>query len=160
MESVRRENKNLAEEIKDLMTQLSDDGRNVHELEKSRRRLEQEKDELQAALEEAEQALEQQESKITLVHLELSNVRGEIDRRLHEKEEEFDNTRRNHERAIESMQVDLGSCFSVRGGGLTFNRTKIIIRIIINNKKYHEKNFFALFEAVVILVLPHDLNIL
>jgi chromosome segregation ATPase len=94
LESIRRENQNLAEEIKDLMTQLSDDGRNVHELEKGKRRLEQEKDELQLALEEAEGALEQQESKITLVHLELSNVRAEIDRRLHEKEEEFDNTRR------------------------------------------------------------------
>jgi len=33
------------------------------------------------------------------------------------------------------------------------NRTKIIIRIIIDYKKYHEKFFFGLFEAVVILFI-------
>jgi hypothetical protein len=39
--------------------------------------------------------------------MELSTVRQEIDRRLHEKEEEFENTRRNHQRALESMQASL-----------------------------------------------------
>jgi chromosome segregation ATPase len=34
-------------------------------------------------------------------------VRQEIERRLHEKDEEFENTRRNHQRAIESMQASL-----------------------------------------------------
>ena len=37
---VKRENKNLAEEIKDLLDQLGDGGRSIHELEKQRRRLE------------------------------------------------------------------------------------------------------------------------
>ncbi len=39
--------------------------------------------------------------------MELSTVRQEIDRRIHEKEEEFENTRRNHQRSIESMQASL-----------------------------------------------------
>ena len=34
-----RENKNLADEIKDLMDQLGEGGRSIHELDKQRRRL-------------------------------------------------------------------------------------------------------------------------
>merc|ERR1711972_1156350 len=36
-----------------------------------------------------------------------SQARQEIDRRIAEKEEEFDNTRKTHARAIESMQASL-----------------------------------------------------
>merc|ERR1719244_877694 len=52
LDVVKRENKNLADEIKDLLDQLGDGGRSIHELDKQRRRLEVEKEELQAALEE------------------------------------------------------------------------------------------------------------
>lgn len=106
-ESVKRENRNLQDEIKDLMDQLGEGGRSVHELEKLRKRLEMEKEELQAALEEAEAALEQEENKVLRAQLELSQVRQEIDRRLQDKEEEFENTRKNHQRAIDSMQASL-----------------------------------------------------
>ncbi|GAB6026685.1 hypothetical protein CHUAL_013196 [Chamberlinius hualienensis] len=107
LEAIKRENKNLADEIKDLTDQLGEGGRSVHELEKSRKRLELEKEELQAALEEAEAALEQEENKVLRGQLELSQVRQEIDRRIQEKEEEFENTRKNHQRAIDSMQASL-----------------------------------------------------
>jgi len=83
----------LADEIHDLTDQLGEGGRNVHEMDKVRRRLELEKEELQAALEEAEAALEQEEAKTSRAHLELSNIRQEIDRRIAEKEEEFETTR-------------------------------------------------------------------
>merc|ERR1711970_1653049 len=107
LDSVRRENKNLADEIKDLMDQIGDGGRSLHEIEKCRHRLEIEKEELQAALEEAEAALENEENKVLRGQLELSQVRQEIDRRISEKEEEFDNTRKCHARAIESLQSSL-----------------------------------------------------
>merc|ERR1711971_1539254 len=93
LDVVKRENKNLADEIKDLLDQLGDGGRSIHELDKQRRRLEVEKEELQGALEEAEGALEQEE----------------IDRRIAEKEEEFENSRKNHARAMDSMQASLES---------------------------------------------------
>ena len=64
LDVVRRENKNLADEIKDLLDQLGDGGRSIHDLDKQRRRLEVEKEELQAALEEAESALDQEENKV------------------------------------------------------------------------------------------------
>ena len=93
LDIVKRENKNLADEIKDLLDQLGDGGRSIHELDKQRRRLEVEKEELQAALEEAEAALEQEENKVLRAQLELGQVRQEIDRKILEKVEEFENTR-------------------------------------------------------------------
>merc|ERR1712223_2173392 len=107
LDVVKRENKNLAEEIKDLLDQLGEGGRSIHELDKQRRRLEVEKEELQAALEEAEAALEQEENKVLRAQLELGQVRQEVDRKIAEKVEEFENTRKNHMRAMESLQASL-----------------------------------------------------
>merc|ERR1712240_659156 len=101
LDIVKRENKNLADEIKDLLDQLGEGGRSIHDLDKQRRRLEQEKEELQAALEEAEGTLEQ-----------------EIDRRVAEKEEEFNNTRKNHQRAMESMSASLEAEQKAKGEAL------------------------------------------
>merc|ERR1712147_139671 len=107
LDIVKRENKNLADEIKDLLDQLGEGGRSIHDLDKQRRRLEQEKEELQGALEEAEGALEQEENKVLRAQLELGQVRQEIDRKIAEKVEEFDNTRKNHQRAMDSLQASL-----------------------------------------------------
>merc|ERR1712236_85529 len=95
LDIVKRENKNLADEIKDLLDQLGDGGRSIHDLDKQRRRLETEKEELQAALEEAEATLEMEENKVLRAQLELGQVRQDIDRRVAEKEDEFNNTRYN-----------------------------------------------------------------
>jgi len=103
--ALRRENKNLSDEIRDITDQLGEGGRSVHELEKARKRLEMEKEELQSALEEAEAALEQEEAKVQRAQLDIGLIRQEIDRRLAEKDEEFDNTRKNNQRAMESMQA-------------------------------------------------------
>merc|ERR1712179_505066 len=56
---------------------------------------------------EAEAALEQEENKVMRAQLELGQVRQEIDRKIQEKEEEFNNTRKNHQRAMDSMQASL-----------------------------------------------------
>ena len=97
----------MADEIKDLLDQLGEGGKSIHELDRQRRRLQVEKDELQAALEEAESALEQEENKVVRAGLELQQVKQEIDRRMQEKEEEFENTRKNYQRTIDSMQASL-----------------------------------------------------
>lgn len=129
MESIVRENKSLSQEIKDLGDQMSDEGRNVHELQRVKRQLEQEKDELQVALEEAERIAEQHDSKVTMLQFELSNVRSDIDRRLSEKEEEFGNTRRNHARALESMQTTIDAEIAGRSEA---NRQKKKLELDIN----------------------------
>merc|ERR1719402_562447 len=64
LDDVRKENKALSNEIKDIMDQISEGGRSIHEIDKIRKRLEAEKMELQAALEEAEATLEQEENKV------------------------------------------------------------------------------------------------
>merc|ERR1712241_1312032 len=107
LDVVKRENKNLADEVKDLLDQLGDGGRSIHEPDKQRRRLEVEKEELQAALEEAESALEAEENKVLRAQLELGQVKQDVDRKIAEKEEEFNNTRKNHARAMDSMQASL-----------------------------------------------------
>merc|ERR1711973_105730 len=99
LDVVKRENKNLADEIKDLLDQLGDGGRSIHELDKQRRRLEVEKEELQSALEEAEAALEQEEN-----------------------EEEFDNTRKNHARAMESLAASLEGEQRAKGEALRIKK--------------------------------------
>merc|ERR1712107_544743 len=107
LDEVRRENKNLSNEIKDIMDQISEGGRSIHENDKIRKRLEAEKLELEAALSEAEGALEQEENKVLRAQLELTQVRQEIERRIGEKEEEFASTRKNFGKAIEGMQAAL-----------------------------------------------------
>merc|ERR1712036_172133 len=104
LEEVRRENKALSGEIKDIMDQISEGGRSIHEIDKIRKRLEAEKMELQAALEEAEGALEQEENKVLRAQLELTQVRQEIERRIGEKEEEFQSTKKNFTKAVDGMQ--------------------------------------------------------
>jgi len=122
LDVVKRENKNLADEIKDLLDQLGDGGRSIHELDKQRRRLEVEKEELQAALEEAEAALEQEENKVLRAQLELGQVRQEIDRKIQEKEEEFDNTRKNHQRAMDSLGASLEAEQRAKSEGLRIKK--------------------------------------
>merc|ERR1712071_143657 len=109
LETVKRENKNLQEEIADLTDQLGEGGKSIHELEKAKRTLEQERNELQAALEEAEAAVETEEAKVLRLTVEISQSKQDFERRIAEKEEEVDITRRNGQRALESMQTSLDS---------------------------------------------------
>merc|ERR1719189_1015572 len=107
LDEVRKENKGLSTEIKDILDQITEGGRSIHKIDKIRKRLDAEKLELQAALEEAEGALEQEENKVLRAQLELTQVRQEIERRLGIKEEEFMSTRKNFQKAIDGMQSAL-----------------------------------------------------
>merc|ERR1719394_1218721 len=109
LEEVRRENKLLSNEIKDILDQITEGGRSIHEIDKIRKRLEAEKMELEAALSEAEGALEQEENKVLRASLELTQVRQEIERRLAQKDEEFASTKKNFAKAIDGMQMELES---------------------------------------------------
>ena len=106
-DDVRRENKTLSDEIKDLMEQISEGGRSIHEIEKQRKKLDQEKFELETALGDAESALEQEENKLLRLNLEVNQVRADIEKRIQEKEEEFEGTRRNHTKQLEQMQFNI-----------------------------------------------------
>ncbi|XP_077412941.1 myosin-1-like [Vanacampus margaritifer] len=107
LETFKRENKNLQQEIVDLTEQLGEMGKNIHELEKSKKQAEQEKLEAQTSLEEAEASLEHEESKILRVQLELNQVKSEVDKKIAEKDEELDQMKRNSQRIIDSIQSNL-----------------------------------------------------
>uniref|UniRef100_A0A3B4U032 Myosin-7-like n=1 Tax=Seriola dumerili TaxID=41447 RepID=A0A3B4U032_SERDU len=107
LETMKRENKNLQEEISDLTEQLGEGGKSIHELEKVRKQLEQEKAEIQAALEEAEGSLEHEEGKILRAQLEFNQVKADIDRKLAEKDEEMEQAKRNHQRVVDTLQSSL-----------------------------------------------------
>merc|ERR1712050_234807 len=100
LDDVRKENKALSNEIKDIMDQISEGGRSIHEIDKIRKRLEAEKLELQSAL-------EQEENKVLRCQLELNAVRQEIERRLAEKEEEFILVKKAQSKSLDSMQAAL-----------------------------------------------------
>ncbi|XP_012920721.1 myosin-7 [Heterocephalus glaber] len=107
LETFKRENKNLQEEISDLTEQLGSSGKSIHELEKIRKQLEAEKLELQSALEEAEASLEHEEGKILRAQLEFNQIKAEIERKLAEKDEEMEQAKRNHLRVVDSLQTSL-----------------------------------------------------
>ena len=69
MDEVRKENKKLTYEIKDLIDQITEGGRSIHEIDKIRKRLEAEILELESAVNDAESALEQEENKVELFSL-------------------------------------------------------------------------------------------
>merc|ERR1719178_373595 len=59
-----------------------------------------------------------EENKVLRAQLELGQVKQEIDRRVAEKEEEFNNTRKNHARAMESMSASLEAEQKAKGEAL------------------------------------------
>merc|ERR1712227_30012 len=109
-------------EIKNIMDQIGEGGRTIHEIDKIRKRLENEKLELQAALEEAEGALEQEENKVLRSQLELSQVKQEIERRIREKEEEFEAIRKTHQRALDENQQSLENETRAKGEAIRMKK--------------------------------------
>ncbi|KAM3874219.1 myosin heavy chain, fast skeletal muscle-like [Diretmus argenteus] len=122
LETMKRENKNLQQEISDLTEQIGETGKNIHELEKTKKQVETEKTEIQTALEEAEGTLEHEESKILRVQLELNQIKGEVDKKLAEKDEEMEQIKRNSQRVIDSMQSTLDSEVRSRNDALRIKK--------------------------------------
>ena len=67
------------------MEQISDEGRAVH----------------------IETALECEENKLLKLTLEVNQQKSDIDKRIQEKEEEFESTKRNHSKAMEQIQYNV-----------------------------------------------------
>merc|ERR1712050_711223 len=105
--ALKKEWKNLHDENQELADQLSTGGKSLYEVGKAKKKAEAEYEDMNNALEEAEGALELEESRVLRLQLELTQVKAEVDKKLHEKDEEFESTRKNHARALESMQATL-----------------------------------------------------
>ncbi len=83
----------IGDEIKDLKDEVDRAHRAAQDADKQRKRLAIEKDELVSALEDAESALEQEEAKVLNAQNEIQHIRQEFERRLQEKDEDFEATR-------------------------------------------------------------------
>ena len=97
----------MAAELQSMNEQLSDGGRSNVEVEKLQRKLGLENEELQLALEEAEGALEQEEAKLLKLQLEYTQLKQSSDRKLADKEDELDTSRKNHQRQLEALQATI-----------------------------------------------------
>ncbi len=92
-EALRHENKNLVEEIKNLMDQLDESGRSVYETEKLCKKLEMEKGEMDSMMEEVELQLVEERRRGLETNVEIGLVRREADKRIQDKNEEIENLR-------------------------------------------------------------------
>lgn len=93
IDSLRRENGNLASVIKELMEQLDGSNKAVHEMEKSNKKLELESEESKACLKDMAAMLESNRTEMQAANGELGQLRQKIDRVLADKDEEFDELR-------------------------------------------------------------------
>ncbi|CAJ0577986.1 unnamed protein product, partial [Mesorhabditis spiculigera] len=115
IDSLRREATALQQQIRALSNELGEGGRQSHDIQKTIRRLEADKEQLQASLDTAENALEAAEIKAQGAQADVTYIRTEIEKRVREKEEEFEAARKNHERALESMQVTINTEAKAKG---------------------------------------------
>merc|ERR1712135_256944 len=91
----------------ELADQLATGGKSLYEVGKAKKKAEADYEEMKSALEEAEGALELEESRVLRLQLELAAAKADVDKKLAEKDEEFEATKKNHGRALESMQATL-----------------------------------------------------
>merc|ERR1712002_268451 len=114
-DATKKENKALAAELASVHEQLSEGGKSSVEVEKLRRKLGMENEELQIALEEAEAALEQEEGKLLKIQLEFAQLKQSTDRKLAEKDEELETSRKNHYRQLDSLQAVVDAELNAKG---------------------------------------------
>ncbi|XP_062381618.1 myosin heavy chain, fast skeletal muscle-like [Sardina pilchardus] len=122
LETFKKENKNLQQEISDLTEQLAENGKAIHELERSKKQTDAEKSVIQTALEEAEASLEHEESKILRIQLELTQVKSEVERKVSEKDEEIEQIKRNNQRVVDTMQSTLDAEIRSRNDALRIKK--------------------------------------
>ncbi|XP_054026538.1 myosin-3-like [Dryobates pubescens] len=121
LETARRENKTLKQEITDLTEQVTEKGKMIRDLEKAKKQAEGEKSQLQLALEEAEAALEREEVKTLGVNQELTQIKSEVSR-IAEKDEEISQLKKNHQRTVETMQSVLDAEIRSRSEALRLKK--------------------------------------
>ena len=103
LENLKRVVKSLQTENSELAEQLEGGGKQTHEIEKIRRKIEAENEELRNLLEETEASLTTEENKTNKLALELNHVKGDLERRLLEKDEESDRDRKVLLRQIDAL---------------------------------------------------------
>merc|ERR1712106_13779 len=139
LDVIRRENKGLSDEIKDLMDQICEGGRNLHDMSKNVKKYEIEKEELVAALEEAETALENEENKVHLKAVE--NMQGALEAEAKAKAEAL-RQKGKYEADIHELEISLDHSSKANSDlGKTIKKVQIEIKDM--QDRYMEENNLA-----------------
>merc|ERR1712113_305391 len=114
LDTVKRENKNLAEEIKDLLDQLGEGGRSIHELDKQRRKLEVEKEEFDHSRKNHQRALDSMQASMEAecrAKEEALRIKKKLESDINEMEIALDHANKAHseaKKAIKRTHTQLG----------------------------------------------------
>ena len=134
LESARRENINLKDEISELTDHLNAKARLANELERALKLANEERNELKCSLEEGEAAIDAEEAKVVRYQINASQARQDAAKKLAEKDEELDNTRRSGLRAVEAIQGSLDTEMRARSEAL---RAKKKFEADLNDLEIH-----------------------
>ena len=94
VETIKRENWTLQEEISDLTDWLDETDRAKVTLDREKRKTDLENNEVEAALEDAEAAVATEESKVACLQVEVCQTKMDFEKRLSEKDDEIENLRK------------------------------------------------------------------
>ena len=92
-DNLKRESSSLSEELRALQEQISERGMNKFEMQRNNKRLESERMELLEHIEDLEANLTTEQAKQLKTQLEYNQYRQEMERKILEKDEEFENMR-------------------------------------------------------------------
>ena len=95
LETIKRENWALQEEISDLTDWLDETDRAKVTLDREKRETDLENNEVKAALEDAIAAVATEESKVARLQVEVCQTKTDLEKRLSEKDDEMENMRKN-----------------------------------------------------------------
>ncbi|XP_057366478.1 paramyosin, long form-like [Daphnia carinata] len=106
-DQLTRENKKLGDENGELKSQYSELSRRFHEMEIEYRRLENEREELAAAYKESEASRKAEEQRSQRMAAEMNQYRHDMERRLTDKEEELESTKKQMSIEIDQLNSRL-----------------------------------------------------
>uniref|UniRef100_A0A0M3J052 Myosin_tail_1 domain-containing protein n=1 Tax=Anisakis simplex TaxID=6269 RepID=A0A0M3J052_ANISI len=135
MEGLKYENANLDKQLKELRVQFENGGKSINEKQKMMKSFELEKEELQRLVDETEAAAESEQNKVSRFQTEIKEIRANISKKLKEKEEEFENVRKNYQISMESIQVEcvLGSLEAEKNEKSELQRLKKKLEADVND---------------------------
>lgn len=120
-DALARENRQLAEQLRDLQGQNKDLSRQVTEFTSIRIHLETERDNLAGALEDTRDLLKDTQARLDSANNSLAGLKGDLEHRLREKEEELESIKKSSSRALEELNrtiVDIETKFKAELGRL------------------------------------------
>uniref|UniRef100_A0A673WEX4 Myosin-10-like n=1 Tax=Salmo trutta TaxID=8032 RepID=A0A673WEX4_SALTR len=106
-EQFERLNKQLRNEMEDLMSSKDDVGKNVHELEKSKRTLDQQLEEMRTQLEELEDELQATEDAKLRLEVNMQAMKAQYERDLQGRDDQNDEKKRALVKQVREMEAEL-----------------------------------------------------